>query len=178
MDDPKPASPLAGFLLPIPRKAVYRLWSSVRPNRCNLIRDMQLGFSIYENKEVFALLLGSGLSRSAEIPTGWEITLDLVRRVALAQGVDAQQDWGQWYRDATGSEPSYSLLLEELASSPQERRAILHSYIEPTESDREVARKIPTKAHHAIASLVRSGYIRVVLDLTRSSRSEPCSRPP
>ncbi len=123
----------------------------------------QLGFSIYENKGVFALLLGSGLSRSAEIPTGWEITLDLVRRVALAQGVDAQHDWAQWYRDTTGSEPSYSLLLEELASSPEERRAILHSYIEPTEPDREVARKIPTKAHHAIASLVRSGYIRVII---------------
>jgi hypothetical protein len=42
----------------------------------------QLAFSVYENKGVFAVLLGSGLSRSAEIPTGWEITLDLVRRVA------------------------------------------------------------------------------------------------
>jgi hypothetical protein len=123
----------------------------------------QLAFSIYENKGVFALLLGSGLSRAAEIPTGWEITLDLVRRVALAQGADAQQDWAQWYRDATNSEPNYSLLLKELASSPEERRAILHGYIEPTEADREVGRKIPTKAHHAIASLVRSGYIRVII---------------
>lgn len=43
----------------------------------------QLAFSLYENKGVFAVLLGSGLSRSAEIPTGWEITPDLVRRVAL-----------------------------------------------------------------------------------------------
>ena len=48
----------------------------------------QLGFSVYENKGVFAVLLGSGLSRTAEIPTGWEITLDLVRRVATAQGVE------------------------------------------------------------------------------------------
>jgi hypothetical protein len=35
----------------------------------------QLAFSVYENKGVFAVLLGSGLSRAAEIPTGWEITL-------------------------------------------------------------------------------------------------------
>ena len=48
----------------------------------------QLAFSLYENKGVFAVLLGSGLSRSAEIPTGWEITLDLVRRVAEARGLD------------------------------------------------------------------------------------------
>lgn len=50
----------------------------------------QLAFSIYENKGAYALLVGSGLSRAAEIPTGWEITLDLVRRVAAAQGVG----WG------------------------------------------------------------------------------------
>lgn len=40
-----------------------------------------LSFSLFENKGVYALLLGSGLSSAAQIPTGWEITLDLVRRV-------------------------------------------------------------------------------------------------
>ncbi len=123
----------------------------------------QLGFSVYENKGVFAVLLGSGLSRSAEIPTGWEITLDLVRRVATAQGVAEQSDWAKWYREKTGQEPNYSALLEEIASSPDERRAILHRYIEPDAQDREEGRKIPTKAHHAIAQLVRSGHVRVIV---------------
>ena len=53
----------------------------------------QLAFSVYENKGVYALLVGSGLSRAAEIPTGWEITLDLVRRVAAAQNTEDQDDW-------------------------------------------------------------------------------------
>lgn len=123
----------------------------------------QLAFSVHENKGVFAILLGSGLSRSAEIPTGWEITLDLVRRVAKAQGIEDQPDWAAWYREKTGQEPNYSTLLEEIASSPDERRAILHRYIEPDENDREEGRKIPTKAHHAIAQLVRSGHIRVII---------------
>lgn len=123
----------------------------------------QLAFSIHENKGVFAVLLGSGLSRSAEIPTGWEITLDLVRRVATAQGVEAQPDWAKWYREKTGEEPNYSVLLEDIASSPDERRAILHRYIEPDEQDRDEGRKIPTKAHHAIAQLVRSGHVRVIV---------------
>lgn len=123
----------------------------------------QLGFSVYENKGVFAVLLGSGLSRSAEIPTGWEITLDLVRRVATAQGVEEQSDWAKWYREKTGQEPNYSALLEEIASSSDERRAILHRYIEPDEQDREEGRKIPTKAHHAIAQLVRSGHVRLII---------------
>lgn len=123
----------------------------------------QLAFSVYENKGVFAVFLGSGLSRAAEIPTGWEITLDLIRRVALAQGVQEQPDWAAWYREKTGEEPNYSALLEELASSPEERRSILHSYIEPTEEDRQEGRKIPTAAHNAIADLVRSGYVRVII---------------
>lgn len=123
----------------------------------------QLAFSIYENKGIFAVLLGSGLSRSAEIPTGWEITLDLVRRVAMAQGAEEQSDWAKWYRDKTGQEPNYSTLLEEIASSPDERRAILHRYIEPDEQDRQAGRKVPTKAHHAIAQLVRSGHIKVII---------------
>jgi hypothetical protein len=43
--------------------------------------ETQLAFSVYESKGVYALLLGSGLSRAANIPTGWEITLDLIRRI-------------------------------------------------------------------------------------------------
>lgn len=123
----------------------------------------QLAFSVYENPGVFAVLLGSGVSRSAEIPTGWEITLDLIRRVALAQGMEVQQDWEKWYREETGREPNYSALLEELAASPEERRSILHSYIEPTDLDREEGKKIPTPAHEALADLVRSGYVRVIV---------------
>lgn len=124
---------------------------------------LQIAFSVYENKGVFALLLGSGLSRAAEIPTGWEITLDLIRRLATAQGVPEQSDWAAWYRDKVGKEPDYSGLLLELAASPEERRSILHSYIEPSEEDREEGKKTPTAAHYAIADLVRSGHIRVII---------------
>lgn len=123
----------------------------------------QLGFSLYENKGVFAVLLGSGLSRAADIPTGWEITIDLIRRIALAQGMDEQPDWPAWYRERTGREPEYSALVEDIATSPAERRAVLHSYIEPTGEDREQGRKIPTAAHNAIAELVRDGYIRLII---------------
>lgn len=124
---------------------------------------LQLAFSLYENKGVYAVLLGSGMSRAAQIPTGWEITVDLIRRVGLAQGVEDQADWAAWYRAETGNEPNYSTLLEALGSSPDERRAILHRYIEPTEPDREEGRKVPTTAHRSIAQLVRQGYIRVIV---------------
>ena len=41
-----------------------------------------LAFSIQANRGVYAVMLGSGVSRSAKIPTGWEVTLDLVRKLA------------------------------------------------------------------------------------------------
>jgi hypothetical protein len=125
--------------------------------------NTQLAFSVYQGKGLFALLLGSGLSRAAGIPTGWEITLDLIRRVALAQKVKEQPDWAKWYRQKIKQEPSYSTLLEELASSPEERRSILHGYIEPTKEDREEGRKVPTAAHFAIADLAVGGYLRVII---------------
>ena len=125
----------------------------------------RLAFSVYENRGVYALLIGSGLSRAAEIPTGWEITVDLIRRVAMAQGVEerADRDWAAWYREETGKDPDYSELVGELGLSPDERRSILHGYIEPSAEDREEGRKSPTDAHYAIAHLVRNGYVRVIV---------------
>ncbi|WP_158285587.1 hypothetical protein [Azospirillum sp. TSA6c] len=43
---------------------------------------LSLAHSVQSNKGVFAVLLGSGVSRAAGIPTGWELTFDLVRRLA------------------------------------------------------------------------------------------------
>lgn len=122
-----------------------------------------LAFSVYENRGVFALLVGSGLSRAAGIPTGWEITLDLVRRVANAQGTENQADWNSWFLETTKSEPNYSTLVEELGLTAAGRRSILESYIEPNETDQRDGRKLPTKAHYAIAELVKSGFVKVIV---------------
>lgn len=123
----------------------------------------RLAFSIHENKGVFALLLGSGLSRAAEIPTGWEITLDLIRRVALARGITERSDWATWYQEQFGKEPNYSALLADLACVPEERQAVIHSYIEPTQEEFAEGKKTPTKAHRMIAQLIRSGHVKVVI---------------
>ncbi len=124
---------------------------------------IRLSFSIYENPGVYALLIGSGVSRAAEVPTGWEITLDLIRRIALAEGEEEQTDWVTWYREKNSKEPNYSELVSELGLLPDERRSILHGYIEPSDEDRREGRKIPTQAHYAIANLVQAGFIRVIV---------------
>ena len=131
----------------------------------------RLAFSIHGNPGVYALLLGSGLSRAAGIPTGWEITLDLVRCVAKLEEEADQPDCGEadqtcwitWYKRKFRKEPNYSDLIGQLAPCPDERRAILDRYIEPGEEDQQNDRKVPTKAHKAIADLVHDGFIRVII---------------
>lgn len=123
----------------------------------------RIAFSMVENPGVYALLLGSGLSRAASIPTGWDITLDLIRRLAAAEGVEGRRDWREWHIDRFGTEPSYSVLLDTLSVTPAERRSILHHYIEPTTEDLDHGRRTPTKAHKAIARLVKAGFVRVVV---------------
>jgi hypothetical protein len=114
------------------------------------------------NKGVYALLLGSGISRAAGIPTGWDIILELVRRIGgLAR--DDCPDPVQYYRDKFGEEPNYSKLLDSLVKSQAERSNLLWEFFEPTDSEREQGLKIPTAAHRAIAELVAKGYIRVIL---------------
>jgi SIR2-like domain len=119
-----------------------------------------LALSLHHSPGVHAILVGSGLSRSAGIPTGWEITVDLIRQLAALDSVTHCDDWVEWYRDKHGKEPSYSEIIAALASTSAERRAILQRYIDPPEGDD--IRK-PTKAHHAIAELVASGAVRVVI---------------
>ena len=125
--------------------------------------NTRLAFSVVENPGVYPLLLGSGMSRAAEIPTGWDITLDLVRRVAAAEGVTDVSDWAAWHIEKFGGEPGYSSLLDALSVTPTERRSILHHYIEPSQDDLDAGRRIPTLAHHAIARMVQSGFIKVVV---------------
>jgi len=123
----------------------------------------QLAFSMYENKGVYALLLGSGVSRSAGIPTGWEITMELVKRAGIALGVGEQEDWHAWYVGRTGEQPNYSTLLETLAGTQSERRAIVQSFLEPTAQELQDGLKVPTRAHRAIAAMVRAGHVRVIV---------------
>ncbi|MCF5031547.1 SIR2 family protein [Pseudomonas syringae] len=123
----------------------------------------QLAFSVYENRGVYALLLGSGVSRAAGIPTGWEITMELVKRAGIASGVGEQEDWHAWYLGQTGEQPNYSTLLETLAGTQSERRAIVQSFLEPTAQELEDGLKVPTRAHRAIAEMVRAGHVRVIV---------------
>ena len=123
----------------------------------------QLAFSIHSSKGVYALLLGSGISRAAQIPTGWEVTLDLIHKLAAIEQKDCEPDPAAWYSRVFGKEPGYSDLLAELALTPAERTNALRAYFEATPEERDEGKKIATVAHKAIARLVKAGYLKVIV---------------
>jgi hypothetical protein len=122
-----------------------------------------IAFEMQSSKGVFALLLGSGVSYTSKIPTGWAITLDLVRRIAAVRGEQCGEKPDLWYREKFNKEPDYSDLLDMLGSTPSLRQDIIRKYIEPSDAERALGEKQPTSSHRAIAGLMAKGYIRVVL---------------
>ena len=122
-----------------------------------------LAISIHASPEVYALLLGSGVSRSSGILTGWEIQNDLIRKIAMLKEEDCEPDPFAWFKKRFGRDPEYSGLLDAVAKSPSARQQLLRSYFEPDEDEREQGLKQPTDAHRAIARMVAGGNVRVVL---------------
>ena len=131
----------------------------------DLIKDKitKLAFSLHSSPGVYALLLGSGISRDAGIPTGWEIVLNLIQKIAAIESETPEPDPETWYRNRFGEVPDYSKILDRLTIAPTERANLLRSYFEPTEEELEQGLKTPTQAHKAIATLVKYGYIRMIL---------------
>lgn len=124
---------------------------------------VSLALSMHSSPGAYAMLLGSGTSRSAGIPTGHEITLDLIRKVARLERADAEPDPSAWYKKAHGAAANYSSVLGLLAGTQVERNALLRSYFEPTEQEAAEGVKMPRASHRAVAELMAAGYIRVVI---------------
>lgn len=122
-----------------------------------------LAFAVQANAGVYAILIGSGVSRPAKIPTGWEITADLIRKLASLSGEDCGPDPESWFTTKTGNPPDYSALLDSLGKTGPERQQLIRGYIEPTPAERDEGAKQPTVAHRAIADLAASGFIKVII---------------
>lgn len=123
---------------------------------------MSLSFSVEANQGVYALLLGSGISYSSGIPTGWGVLKELCRRIMQVDGSE-EPDEIKWYEEKFGTPPLYDEVIGMLAKTPSERNGLLKEFFEPTEEDLKEGRKVPTEAHKSIAELVKKGYIKVIV---------------
>lgn len=122
-----------------------------------------LASSLHASPGAYAVLLGSGISQGAGVPTGWEIALDLVRRLATIEGEPPPDDPVAWYAKRHGEDINYSHLLETLAPNPGDRQALLAPYFEPTASDSDQGQKTPARSHRALAELVAVGLIKIIV---------------
>ena len=123
------------------------------------------------------MLLGAGASASAGIPTAWQVREELIRQVARAKGDGEVSDAEAWWAaqpdvDATG----YADLLAALAPTPAGRRDLLRQFFEPTEDEREAGLKQPGVAHRALARLVATGAVKIVLTLNFDRLAENAIR--
>ena len=124
---------------------------------------VSLASSIQSGPGVFALLLGSGVSRSAGVPTGWDVTKILAQRVADAEDADTCGDPVGWYRERFGDDPGYSDLVAQLAQSGGDRVNLLKGLLEQPGRDRATGTKQLSQAHSAVAELAAKGYVRVIV---------------
>jgi hypothetical protein len=126
---------------------------------------MSMTFSVRNNPGRYALLLGSGVSTEAEIPTGWAVVNELVKRVATAEDTSIEEDADpiEWYEETYDEPATYENLIEGLARTQTERRKLLEEFFEPSDKEAERGEKQPTNAHESISWLVDNGYIDVIL---------------
>ena len=132
---------------------------------------VMLSIGIHSQPGVYALLLGSGVSTGAGIPTAWGVVEDLIRRVAAAKNPDsegaaevaAKEPEAWWLENGDGQPLTYSNLLAAVAAAPAARQALVAGFFEPTQEDLETGRKVPSPAHRAIAELVKRGLIKVII---------------
>lgn len=122
-----------------------------------------ISFSLFSNKGVYALLLGSGISKNSGIPTAWDIVVDLIKKLAEINKEKCLPNPEEWFIKEYGEEPNYSTILSKLVRTPTERMNFLKPYFEPNEEDIEHGLKQPTQTHKNIASLIKKGYIKVVI---------------
>ncbi|WP_084182319.1 SIR2 family protein [Mycolicibacterium austroafricanum] len=131
---------------------------------------VMLATAMHAQPGVNALLLGSGISTGAGMPTGWGVVTNLVEKAAVADSPDdheshrlAAENPEAWWTAHGSGDLGYSSLLAALAPTPSARQGLLREYFTPTEADQELGLKIPSPGHRAIAELVKRGTIKVIV---------------
>lgn len=119
---------------------------------------LPLSISIAEGKGVYALFLGSGISRSAGIPTGGEIRWDSIKHLYKLENnvhdIPEDTEINKWFESSQYKDFNYSKILEGLCPSQEDRRNFLEKYF--------VGRN-PSAAHDVISTIVQKNLIRVIV---------------
>ena len=61
--------------------------------------QVSIAFALRSNPGAYAILVGSGVSVGAGIPTGWQVMLHLISKVARVLGDDPGDVVSNWYQE-------------------------------------------------------------------------------
>lgn len=117
---------------------------------------VSLSVALAEAPGTCAFFLGSGVSRDAGVPTGYEVMREGLRRLhrietaTTDQLTDEQLD--EWLRETERDHLTYSDLLELIAPDQAVRREYLAGFFEGAE---------PGPTHEALAGMAERGLVRV-----------------
>ncbi|MCW2986841.1 MAG: hypothetical protein JWR63_4411 [Conexibacter sp.] len=117
---------------------------------------VSLSVALAEAPEACAFFLGSGVSRDAGVPTGWEVLragLHRLRQVELADGSQvSDEELDRWLAENGHEDMSYSELLAAIAPDMAVRREYLAGLFEGVK---------PGPTHEALADLAAEGVVKV-----------------
>jgi SIR2-like domain len=117
---------------------------------------VSLSVAIAEGAGSYALLVGSGVSADAGVPTGddvfWTGVADLHRLVTESSEEPDRDALQRWLTDIGGQDWTYSEVLERLAQDAPARRDYLAKFFEG---------RTPGPTHERLASLAADGLVRV-----------------
>lgn len=120
---------------------------------------LPLAFALHRAPGSYALIAGAGLSIGA-VPAAWKVLTELIGQTAVAVRETAPdaESAEHWYTERFDEEASYQNVLERISKQPQGRQRALNHFFAPPGRVIE-----PTPAHHAIAQLVKTGALRVLV---------------
>ncbi len=105
----------------------------------------------------FAFLVGAGFSKSAGVPSAWDVLRDITARWYAAETgapAGAEVDPLRWAGERLEAGATYSGVLEQLFPERAQRQELLASYF---------VGKVPTPAHRVLARMAVAGLVRVVV---------------
>jgi len=117
---------------------------------------LSLTIAIAEVNKAYAIFLGSGVSKTAGIPTGPEILWDSKKLLykLINEKEPKDKELKDWFEKSKFKDFTYSKILKAICSSQEERRKFLEKYF--------IGRS-PTDTHRIIADMVKKGLTKIVI---------------
>lgn len=119
---------------------------------------MSLAIALAEAPGSCACLLGAGVSVDADVPTGWGIFQDGLRRLYQQESetstAPTEEELAAWLEEKGYDILGYSSLLDLITPDPAVRRQMLAGYFDGVD---------PGPAHELLAELAATGIIKVFI---------------